>query len=100
MSKIKIIEAAINYTNVDECAYFSSNDKKWINRIFRLKRQYPDLVEIQQAPDNNGGYVMAGVPKDWFKLTPPKKTNYTTAEKKQIGERLKASRNTNTLPTE
>ena len=100
MPKTKIIEAAINYTNVDNCAYFSSNEKRWINRIMRLKHDHPDEVDIQQVPDNNGGYIMAGVPKEWFKLTPPKKVFYSTTMRKQIGERLKASRNTNTLPTE
>lgn len=99
MAKIKILEAAINYTNVDNCAYFSSNESKWISRIYRLKREHPDLVDIQQVPGSNGGYIMAGVPKEWFKLTPPKKRNYSNSEKKEIAERLKAARNTNTPPT-
>lgn len=99
MAKTDIIESAINYTNVDKCAYFSSNERKWVNRIYRLKREYPELVDIQQVPDSNGGYIMAGVPKEWFKLTPQKKRNYSNSEKKEIAERLKAARNTNTQPT-
>ena len=94
MAKTKITEAAINYTNIDNCAYFSSNERKWINRIYALKRKFPDLVDIQQVPDKNGGYIMAGVPKEWFKLTPPKKSG-----KNSPFIRLNEGHGTNTLPT-
>ena len=96
MAKTKIIEAAINYTNVDNCAYFSSNDTRWIHRIMRLKKYHPDQVDLQQMPDSNGGYIMAGVPKEWFKLTPPKKMNLTDLQRNERAERLKTYRDTNT----
>ena len=100
MAKTKIMEAAINYTNVDNCAYFSSNEKRWINRIIRLKKTHPELVDIQQMPQSNGGYIMAGVPKEWFKLTPPKKSTMSEKRKNEAKERLFAARQGKCIPTE
>ena len=50
------IETCFNYLELDN-AFFSSNEKRWINKIHKLKKEYPDEVEIIREPENNGGTI-------------------------------------------
>lgn len=71
--KIVTQETAFNYVNDDEHeALFTSNERKWINRIYRLKKENPDDIQILQTPDKNNGYLIAEIPKNYFTLRKPK----------------------------
>lgn len=74
--------------------WFSSDERKWINKIYKLKEQYPDLVDIRNEPETNDGCISCTVPSAWFKLQPPRRLNMTEEERAAVGERLKASRKT------
>ena len=68
-----MIETAINYTDDKSVAFFSSNERKWITKILCYRDQHPDEVRVRYMPENNGGYILADVPKSWLKISPPRK---------------------------
>ena len=83
-------ETSITYTS--PIAYFSSDEKRWINRIRKLKESNPDEVSILRQPDDNDGCIYASVPSQWLKVSPPRKLSYTDAQREAMGERLKQYR--------
>lgn len=86
-------ETSINSLNVDDHATFCSSESKWINKINKLKEQYPDKVDIIRAPEDNHGMLYAHIPKSWFKISPPRQVNYTDEQRAAMAERLAAARN-------
>lgn len=64
------LETCFNYT--DDCAYFSSSERRWINKIHKLKEKHPDEVEIIREAEDNDGCIYAKVPSTWMKLSPPR----------------------------
>lgn len=78
-----------------EVGFFSSDEKRWINRIHRLKESFPNDVQILAEPDENDGCIYCKVPADWLKIAPKKGYNrpeYTDEEKEKIAERLAKAR--------
>ena len=65
------METAASYTTKD-CMFFSSDERKWISKVRKLKQKYPDQVEIIREPEANDGCIYARVPVCWLKLTPPR----------------------------
>lgn len=86
-------ETAMDYLSENSTATFSSSETKWINKIQKLANEYPDEVNIMQRPDDNQGYLVAHIPKSWFKVAPPRKCNYTEEQRAAMAERLAAARN-------
>lgn len=82
-------ETAVGYLDVDNDASFDSNERKWINKILRLKDKYPDEVEIINTPEDNYGSITAHIPKSWMKVSPPKKMNLTEEQKAERAERMR-----------
>lgn len=83
----------MDYTDADDGRmYVSSDEKKFINRILRLKENYPDDVEIIKLPEENDGCVYATVPIKWLKLSPPRVNNMTESQRQEIAERLASYR--------
>jgi hypothetical protein len=85
-------ETCINWLANEERATFCSEEQKWINKIIKLKTEHPDEVNIQFAPENNHGVLLADVPKSWIKVSPPRKVNYTDEQRAAMAERLAAAR--------
>lgn len=83
-------ETVVGYLNVDNYASFDSNETKWINKILKLKEQYPDDVKIIHMPDDNDGSLCAHIPKSWLKVSPPKKMNLTEEQKALRAERMRS----------
>ena len=81
----KDIETCFNYC-AREAGYFSSNEQKWINKILRLKNQYPDLVTILKMPEENDGTIYAKMPVSFLRIQGPAKVSEAT--KKANAERL------------
>lgn len=69
-------------------AVVSTNEAAWIRKILKLADTYGEEVRITQQPEDNGGYLVAEVPKKWFVLRPPKKMNYTEEQKAAMQERM------------
>ena len=85
-------ETCIDYISTDNYATFCSSEKKWINKIFKLHKKYPDEVKIIYMPEDNGGMLYAEIPKSWLKISPPRQVNYTNEQKAAMAERLAAAR--------
>ncbi len=85
-------ETCFDYLDVDDHAVFTTSERKWVNKILKLKESNPDNVVITTYPEDNNGYIVAHVPKNWFKLSPPRQVNYTDEQRQQIATRLRSSR--------
>lgn len=90
MSDLK--ETCFSYTEEDELAFFSSSEKKWINKITKLAEQNPAQIEITHTPEDNHGMLCAKVPKKWLRISPPRQVNYTDEQRAAMAERLAAAR--------
>lgn len=69
--------------------YFSvdSGEQAVINRVRKLKEQYPDDVEI--VAENKDGTICARVPADWVKIRPKKHIELTDERRQELSERIK-----------
>jgi len=63
--------------------WFSTDERKWITRIRKLKEAHPDEVIIHNKPETNDGCLVCTFPSDWLKITPPKKMNLTEEQRLQ-----------------
>ena len=82
------METCFNYTG--ETAFFSSDERKWINKIRKLKEQRPDEVTILAEPETNDGCIYAKVPAHYLKLQP--KMIISDERKEELAERIKKAR--------
>lgn len=78
------METCFNYSS--DTAYFSSDERKWINKIHRLKEQHPDKVTILKEPEDNHGCIYATLPSNTLKIQ--FKREYTDEERQAAAERL------------
>ncbi len=90
MAEIK--ETCVEYTNYEDYATFCSSEKKWINKILRLQSERPNEVKVVLMPEDNGGVLLAKIPKSYLKVSPPRQVNYTDEQKAAMAERLSAAR--------
>ena len=86
-------ETCIEYLDIDKHATFCSSERKWINKIYKLKEKYPNEVHIEVSEEENDGMIIASIPKSWMKVSPPKKVNYTDEQRAAMAERMRAARN-------
>lgn len=94
------METCFNYCDKD-AAFFSSDERRWINKIRKLKEQHPDKVTILQDPETNDGCIYCQLPSSWLRIQPKRETVLTDEEKALIYERLtRGSRVSSELPDE
>ena len=82
------METCVNYCDADT-AYFSSDERRWINRIRRLKKEHPEQVRIIREPEQNDGCIYAEVPVKWLKVSPPPKRVLTEEQRMKLSKRMK-----------
>ena len=70
-------------------AWFSSDERKWINKIKELAEQHPDDVIINRMPDNNDGCIYAKIPASWFKIQPKFHRNISDEQRAILSERAR-----------
>ena len=85
---VDVMETCINYCTTD-CAYVSSDERHWINRVRKLAQENPEQVQVLAEPENNDGCIYAKVPVKWVRIMPPKKCNLTDEQRKELSERMK-----------
>lgn len=85
------METSISYT--DQTAFFSSDERKWINRIHKLKQLCPEQVTIIREPEENGGCIYCKVPASWVKIAPKKSINMSEEQKAQLASNLRRFEN-------
>ena len=81
------MDTCFNYCNKEK-AYFSSDEWKWINKIHKLKEQYPEEVDILNEPEDNDGSIYCTVPVSWLKIQPKRKVSMSDEEREILRERL------------
>ena len=81
------METCFNYCG--NKAYFSSDEKKWILHINKLKEKYPDEVDIILSPEENDGCIYCMIPSEWLKLGPKYTKNLTDEQRQKLSERCK-----------
>lgn len=82
-------ETALNYLVEDEHMTFCTCEKKWINRINKLKEEHPDEVEITDEPESNHGYMVVHLPKSWFTIRVPRKLDLTDEQREAMAEHMR-----------
>ena len=82
------METCFNYTNT-ETAYFSSDERRYVNKVRKLKEQYPEQVRIIAEPEENDGCIYCELPSRWFTIRVPKKMNYTDEQRAEMAERMR-----------
>jgi len=81
------LETCFNYVEKDN-GFFSSDELRWINKIHKLKEQYPDDVKILAEPDVNDGCIYCKLPTSWLKIQPKRKVELSEERKDVLRERL------------
>ena len=73
MNFINNRENCIEWENNQHKITVSFCQEKWINKVKKLKENYPDDVEI--IAENEDGSICAKLPAKFLKLSPPKKVS-------------------------
>lgn len=82
------MDTAFSYVDKDR-AFFSSDERKWINKVLKLKEKHPDQVIIKAIPDNNDGCIYVELPTNWLRISPPRKMELSQAERVERANRMK-----------
>lgn len=82
------METSFSCTDRDK-GYISSDERKFINKVRKLKEKYPDEVRIIREPEQNDGCIYAEIPSKWFSIRPPVKRVLTDEQKQEMSDRMK-----------
>lgn len=82
------METCFNYCG--DQAFFSSDERKWINKIHKLKEQHPNEITIIREPEDNDGCIYCKLPPYTLKIQ--FKREYSEEQKKIMSDRMKAMR--------
>ena len=85
------METCFNYCD-PKVAFFSSDERKWINKIRKLKEKYPDEIRILAEPETNDGCIYCRLPASWLRVQPKVTREYSEEEKKVMVERMNFAR--------
>lgn len=86
------METSASYTD-KTALWFSSDERRWINRIRMLNKKYPDQVIIVKEPEENDGCIYAKLPVDWMKINPKRASNVSEEQRFMLIQRLRAHQN-------
>ena len=79
------METCFDYCDKDH-GYFSSDERKYITKVRKLKEKYPDKVRIIAEPEDNDGCIYCELPTEWFTIRIPKKMNLTAERRAELSE--------------
>ena len=81
------METCFNYADKEKW-FFSSDERRFINKIRKLKEKYPDLVTIIKEPEDNDGCIYCQIPSCWLKVQPKKVIS--EEKRSELSQRAKA----------
>ena len=81
-------ETSYTYTDDGKC-WFSSDERKTITRIRKLKEAHPDEVTILKQPEENDGCIYGWLDKKQFNLYPNHKMDLSDEQRAKLAERFK-----------
>lgn len=67
--------------------YFSTDEKKWINKIRELSEENPGKVTVIKEPKENDGCLYVKMPSSWFHISSRKKRTMTEEQLEAARER-------------
>lgn len=82
------METCFNYCS-KEHGFFSSDERRFITKVRRLKEKYPEQVRIIAEPETNDGCIYCELPVEWFTIRVPKQMHYTDEQKQVLAERMR-----------
>ena len=85
------METCFNYCDTEQ-AFFSSDERRWINKIHKLKQQYPQYVEIIAEPEHNNGCIYCKLPVSALRINIHEKKELTDEQKAALVESLAQAR--------
>ena len=85
------METCFNYTEKG-IGFFSSDERRFITKVRKLKEQYPDDVRIIAEPEENDGCIYCELPTAWFTIRVPKKVVMTEERKQMLRDRMEQIR--------
>ena len=85
------METCFDYCN-KEHGYFSTDERKYISKVRRLKEQHPDKVRIINEPEDNDGCLYCELPVEWFTIRVPVKRVLTDEQRSELSARMKRIR--------
>lgn len=88
----EIRETCYNQIQDRKSGEISTNERSWINKLTKLADKYPDEVKVIMRPEENYGVLLIDIPKSWFKISPPRKSNMTDEQKAAAAERMRSVR--------
>lgn len=74
------METCFNYCD-KEHGFFSSDERRFITKVRKLKQKYPEQVRIIAEPETNDGCIYAEMPTAWLKIQPPVKRVLTEEQR-------------------
>ena len=81
------METCFNYCDPKR-AFFSSDERKWINKIRKLYAEHPDEMRMIAEPETNDGCIYVELPASWLKVQPTRKKDLTDEERDALRERM------------
>ena len=81
------METCFNYCG--ENGFFSSDERRFITKVRRLKEQYPEQVQIIAEPEENDGCIYCELPTEWFSIRVPVKRVLTDEQRQEMSDRMK-----------
>ena len=85
------METCFNYCSADK-AFFSSDERRWINRVRKLAQEHPEQVRIIAEPEQNDGCIYCELPIRCLRVVFPTKPELTEEQKQEGAERLRMYR--------
>ena len=82
------METCFNYCD-DKVAFFSSDERKWLNRIHKLKEQFPEQITIIREPEVNDGCIYCKLPASALRVQLKQKVELSAERKQELSERMK-----------
>ena len=82
------METCFNYANMDK-AYFSSTERRFINRVRKMAAEHPDEVRILKQPEDNDGCIYAEMPVRCMRIQFPVRRELSEEEKNAQRERMR-----------
>ena len=83
-------ETAYDHISGENFFTLSSSEKKYINRIHKLKEKYPDDVDIRII--NPDGSLLVRIPESWCRISPKRQVQMTSEQKIAAKERMLKAR--------
>lgn len=86
--KNRMAETSYEYITNEPHALISTGESKIIRHVLRLADEHPADVDIRFLPENNGGVLVAKVPRTWIKKPSPPRV-VSDEQRKRMSEAFK-----------